>query len=332
MISVIVPVYNVEIVLHYCLDSILAQTYSDFELILIDDGSKDNSGKICDEYAAKDNRVIVRHIENQGVSHARNYGIELAAGEYILFIDSDDFVDKQYLEKLINLKKNYPKCDNIWCGFRTVDSYESPVSIQNIIYSEEKSVTLTSTKEIMTLHEKWLDAGPVCKLYNRRIVKANKILFDINLTLGEDLLFNFSYLDKTNGSIAILNEMLYNYLKLDDGTLSSKYYPDLFDIYRHNNAEMQKYLVRWKCDKDQICSFYNSCYFLYEKALRNTFYVDSKIKRKHRYNKSIIKSGEFSEAIEKSNCFIHPVYRMAYRCHSSRFVRFLDLIYSARKR
>ena len=106
MISIIVPVYNAERVLHYCLDSILAQTYSDFELILIDDGSKDNSGKICDEYAAKDNRVTVRHIENQGVSHARNFGIELAVGEYILFIDSDDFVNNQYLEKLINLKTN----------------------------------------------------------------------------------------------------------------------------------------------------------------------------------------------------------------------------------
>ena len=106
MVSVIVPVYNVETVLHYCLDSILAQSYRDFELILIDDGSTDSSGKICDEYAGRDNRILVRHIENQGVSHARNLGIERASGEFILFIDSDDFVESTYLEELIHLHQS----------------------------------------------------------------------------------------------------------------------------------------------------------------------------------------------------------------------------------
>lgn len=97
-ISVIVPVYNTEKYLHRCIDSILAQTFTDFELLLIDDGSKDNSGTICDEYAAKDSRVRVFHKENGGVSSARNLGLDNAKGEWISFVDSDDYTDSYFLE------------------------------------------------------------------------------------------------------------------------------------------------------------------------------------------------------------------------------------------
>ncbi len=99
-ISVIVPVYKVEQYLPACLDSILAQTFEDFELILVDDGSPDNCGRICDEYAKKDSRIKVIHQENQGLSGARNTGIEIARGEYITFIDSDDLVTENYLQVL----------------------------------------------------------------------------------------------------------------------------------------------------------------------------------------------------------------------------------------
>ena len=96
-ISVIVPVYNAEKTLRRCVDSILAQTFEDFELILINDGSKDQSGDICDEYAAKDSRVKTIHKTNGGVSSARNAGLRIAQGEYIAFIDSDDYIDNDYL-------------------------------------------------------------------------------------------------------------------------------------------------------------------------------------------------------------------------------------------
>ena len=106
VISVIVPVYNVEKYLHRCVDSILAQTFTDFELILVDDGSPDNCGKICDEYAEKDSRIHVIHKVNGGLSDARNAGIDWAFAnsnsEWVTFIDSDDWVDKYYLEYLYN--------------------------------------------------------------------------------------------------------------------------------------------------------------------------------------------------------------------------------------
>ena len=105
-ISVIVPVYKVEKYLHECVDSILTQTFPDFELILVDDGSPDNCGKICDEYAEKDSRVRVIHQENQGLSGARNSGMDVARGEYIAFVDSDDRVDIRYLELLLAAVKD----------------------------------------------------------------------------------------------------------------------------------------------------------------------------------------------------------------------------------
>lgn len=99
MVSIIVPIYNAEQYISKCIESILAQTYRDFELILVDDGSTDMCGKICDEYAKQDSRVHVIHQENKGVSAARNAGISLAKGEYIMFVDSDDFITENMLEK-----------------------------------------------------------------------------------------------------------------------------------------------------------------------------------------------------------------------------------------
>lgn len=101
-VSVIVPVYNVEKYLNRCIDSILNQTFRDFELILVDDGSTDQSGRICDEYKEKDNRIVVIHKTNGGLSDARNYGIDRAKGEYITFIDSDDWIKERYIEVLYN--------------------------------------------------------------------------------------------------------------------------------------------------------------------------------------------------------------------------------------
>lgn len=117
VVSVIVPVYKVENVLHYCIDSILNQTYKNFELILVDDGSPDNSGKICDKYAQKDNRIKVIHKENGGVSSARNCGIDAAKGKYICFVDSDDYPCKNYLFDMVNMCTKFDGCDLLMDGF-----------------------------------------------------------------------------------------------------------------------------------------------------------------------------------------------------------------------
>ena len=128
--SIIVPVYNAENELGKCIDSILAQSIEDFELILIDDGSTDNSGKICDAYEKKDKRIKVIHKINGGVSSARNSGLDIANGDCITFIDSDDYVDYGYLKKLYN-----PNVDMVLCNMKYMQSYKNNYRIlDNEIY------------------------------------------------------------------------------------------------------------------------------------------------------------------------------------------------------
>lgn len=153
-ISIIVPVYNVEKYLNKCLDSILAQTFEDYELLLIDDGSSDKSGNICDEYEKKDKRVKVFHKENGGLSSARNAGIDAACGEYIGFIDSDDYIDNDMFEQLYNdVTKN--DADVAVCGiyncYRNVVRLECSRNIYKIVDNEE-ALRLVLESKIVSVH------------------------------------------------------------------------------------------------------------------------------------------------------------------------------------
>ena len=118
-ISVIVPVYNVELYLRRCIDSILAQTFTDFELLLVDDGSTDRSGEICDDYARKDMRVGVFHNKNHGVAYTRQFGLEHVTAEYFAFVDSDDFIDQQYLFLLFK-EINSSQSDMTVCAYNEI--------------------------------------------------------------------------------------------------------------------------------------------------------------------------------------------------------------------
>lgn len=180
-ISIIVPVYKTEKYLRRCIQSILSQTFNNFELILIDDGSPDNSGIICDEYAKKDKRVKVFHQKNGGVSNARNKGIEHAQGTWISFIDSDDYVEKSYYEHLIQFSNN----DWIIEGFKT-DFYIE--KLNKISYSE------IDFCEFWNSHfHRLYSTVPWGKLYKKEIIRNNNIYFDSHIRLGEDLIFNLEY-------------------------------------------------------------------------------------------------------------------------------------------
>lgn len=138
LLSVVVPVYKVELYLNKCVDSVLSQTYTEFELILVDDGSPDLCGEMCDEYAKKDDRIKVIHKPNGGLSDARNAGIELAKGEYITFIDSDDWVDITYLEKLYNLMIETGSDISV-CNFIRTENEDVTIDSENIEISEYTS-------------------------------------------------------------------------------------------------------------------------------------------------------------------------------------------------
>lgn len=186
-ISVIVPVYNAERYLHRCVDSILAQTYTDFELILVDDGSKDSSGLICDEYAANDSRVRVFHKPNGGVSSARNLGLDNARGEWVNFIDSDDYVLSSYLGGLY---------DNCICESCMVMGYATLWENGSFRKENYKSRRCSTTDLSLAFIKNDLDrrTSPWGKLFNRKIIDSVLLRFNECLSLGEDAHFVFSYL------------------------------------------------------------------------------------------------------------------------------------------
>ena len=193
MVSIIVPAYNCIESLECCVGSIRQQTYTNFELMLVDDGSTDGSGELCDKLAAEDTRIRVIHKPNGGVSSARNAGIDAATGGYITFCDSDDYLEPDYLEALIQAAESNPDCGHIWCCFQTVTGYQKENAAPN--YTSAKSLLCYTLQDYMSLHEMWLDAEPWNKLYRTDIVQTAKVRFPEDLSLGEDWLFNLAYID-----------------------------------------------------------------------------------------------------------------------------------------
>ena len=205
-ITVIVPVYNAEKFLHKCICSILSQTYADFELILINDGSIDNSRDICNHYEQSDSRVRVFHKENGGVSSARNIGLGNAQGDWVCFVDSDDTLPCDALEMMIN----NDAVDLIVGGFmmnpKEVEEY--PIwGNSGAVSQEEISSFLNYNIDTILFRVPW------AKLFKRNIISKNYILFDENLRFGEDTLFVVSYLLHTK-SISLCNNICYNYYSI----------------------------------------------------------------------------------------------------------------------
>lgn len=183
-ISVIVPIYKAEKYLRKCIDSILAQTFTDFELLLIDDGSPDNSGRICDEYAEKDSRIRVFHKENGGVSSARNVGLDNARGEWIAFVDADDWVSENYLEQDFATKANL-----IQLGYNIVS--ENGKLTRSYRFKEKE---LTEKKLIYRYFVQKRNNALWDKFFSRDLISEQR--FDENVAVGEDFLFMLSLICK----------------------------------------------------------------------------------------------------------------------------------------
>ena len=199
LISIIVPVYNGEKYLADCLDSILAQTYSNFELILVDDGSTDDSFSICKNFEKKDKRVHVYKIKNSGAGGARNKGLELAKGEFIAFVDGDDVVSKDYLS---NLLAGINQETDLSCA--TYKNFSDRISFSDD-HCSAKEVSNVQAIEDLLLGK--LAAGPVCKLYKRELIR--ELRFE-NFAVAEDLFFNYQYL-KSCKNISTSSDVIYGY-------------------------------------------------------------------------------------------------------------------------
>ena len=231
MYSVVIPVYNASSSLKRCVDSWLAQSRSDLELLLVDDGSTDGSAGLCDELADSDPRIRVIHQKNSGVSAARNTGIQEACGEYVLFTDSDDYVAVDYLEKMVNCVDN-TGADLALCGFHHLfegaDIPKSPRSgVWELQHFKEMFLELYSMSYLNM---------PWNKLYRKDLMGT----FDTSLSLGEDLLFNLDYLSRCR-KIAVLSDKLCYYIQdLQKTSLSS--------VVRTNRLE----LARRVCEAAEV--------------------------------------------------------------------------------
>lgn len=221
-ISVIVPVYNVEAYLARCIDSILAQTFTDFELILVDDGSPDRCREICDEYAAKDSRIRVIHKENGGVSSARNLGIERATGYYVMFCDSDDVLPECTMEKLVDAARSFD-------GELVVGDFN------NILIDVEKN-TIRNTQSycrtyseidvanVESLYSFWTQNNMLSawgKLFIRNIIAQNDLLFNTDLIVMEDYAFVIDYLTFCK-RICMIPDVVYHYISMASSSIMKR--------------------------------------------------------------------------------------------------------------
>ena len=222
LISVIVPIYNVEKYLNKCIESIINQTYKNLEIILVDDGSPDNCPQICDEYAKKDGRIKVIHKENGGLSSARNVGIDVAMGEYLTFIDSDDYVEPNFIEVLYQSLVNND-ADISMCGINKIQADK----IQEIIVENQ-----ILDKDSFWNFFYYGNGTPIGVVAWNKIYKKN-IFKDIRYPLGkinEDEFVIHKIVDKCN-KISITNEALYNYIQRDGSIIHSKKSIKNLDVY-----------------------------------------------------------------------------------------------------
>lgn len=338
-ISIIVPIYNTEKLLKRCIDSILVQTFTDFELLLIDDGSKDSSSKICDEYAAKDSRIRVFHKENGGVSSARNLGLDNVRGEWITFIDSDDWIDSncfKYCSKQIENED-----DLFMFSFKWAQNHQLPDIVcdkkeefQAIIYEHINRITFTT---------------PGGKLFRTTIIKRENIRFDTNISSGEDTLFFLTYFSCVK-RMRLSSQEFYHYdISSSQNSLSKinsanwkkehylieKVFTEINKIERVHDVKLMEFKLlfsEWRINK--------YLYALKEQSLKNIQYYIHKVS----YDKilcQLVNDKNFLYEIDKYSLFASRtrfkqkilriiLYRIMIKYHliylSSIFIKYKELI------
>lgn len=277
-ISVVVPVYNAEEYLERCLQSILSQTLKDFELILVDDGSPDDCGLICDKYAEIDNRISVYHYPNQGVSAARNHGIEVSKGKWIAFIDSDDYVLPNYLQGLYQSAQR-SNADLIMTGIKHV--FEN--DLQQDIVREWSEITVK--KENLDLLYKnnilQFQKGPVIKLFKNEVIRANSLRFNEQLSRGEDALFVYEYLLHVN-VISVSSGSDYVYCRRGGSLLSQRLASFKKELYAY---ECMKSIILQLLRQVEIKHPYPKQYLVYwfDRVINSLYKGEEKYNFRQRY-------------------------------------------------
>lgn len=243
-ISVVVPVYNVEKYIHRCVDSLINQTLTDIEIILVDDGSPDNCSVICNRLAEQDSRIKVVHKQNGGLSSARNAGMKIATGDYIGFVDSDDDVEPDMYEKMFRVAEQH-NVDFIMADYLRFPSNGEPylktLNIDGGYYNREKIIKDIFPQLIMGEN---IDYGPLLSvwhcLYNRQFLEDNSLVFDEEVRWSEDNIFNAIMGYNCNSFYYMKGEGLYHYYN-NPGTITTSYRKGAWRVYKTMNEHLHNY-------------------------------------------------------------------------------------------
>lgn len=256
-LSVIIPVYNAEKYLNTCVESILAQDFSDYEIILVNDGSKDKSAEICDSLAINYSQISVYHKENGGVSSARNLGIDRAQGEYLMFVDSDDFIGEGMIADLMGEAES-KNVDYVLCGIEDKCSDgNNRVHIADLpareLFNRDyvvNRIIFDGCADYSYLRYPYVNSA-CASIYKRKIIVSNNIRFE-KRPMGEDWLFNMHYLEYAESAVYI-DVPYYKYLK-NDASAMYRYQPLQFELWLENRAYRKELISKYNLDVNQIAT------------------------------------------------------------------------------
>mgnify|MGYP000987662776 FL=1 len=270
LISIIVPVYNVEKYLKKCVDSIVNQTYKNLEIILVDDGATDNSGKICDELVELDNRIKVYHKKNGGLSDARNYGVERATGDYIGFVDSDDYIDAEMYERLYEAIKK-ENVDVAECNLKIVYPEKTD------FFTDQKYYQICNKQEYL---EEYLKIEKIFGSACVRLTKADiarKLKFPVG-KLYEDTYYAYDLIGIVDKYV-IVDNPYYNYLMRENSITNAKFNPRIFDLIEivekfHTNVYKNYPSLKEAADCRKMYAYFSvlNSILLEEDFKNNSFY------------------------------------------------------------
>lgn len=302
-ISIIVPVYNVEKYIRRCIDSLIAQTFNEIEILLIDDGSKDDSGAICDKYALKDNRIKAIHKENGGVSSARNAGLDNAAGTYIMFCDPDDYVESTWCEKLYSVMQK----GNISCAFCGYNSVK--------MSGEIKHTTCICNEGLTSIKKLYSSELIFCvwnKIFILAEIKQNNINFDESISKAEDSIFVLRYLQVKTGNIINVPEPLYNYAFDMPKSLTKRAISENWNLSCRFFKEVRKTMEIYKVSFSEYSDiYYSNVIAAILQSLNVLFDFNFSTNDLFVRGKGILNSEECKEAFKYGSFQdIHPIYKI----------------------
>ncbi len=309
LVSIIIPVYNAESTIIRCIDSIAKQTYTNIEIIVINDGSNDNTLDLLYEYKKRKDKIKIVNINNSGVSVARNTGLKIAKGKYIIFVDSDDCIKDNMVEKLVEMREKYNTfiiCN--YCILKKTKKYATDSKEYNIDYG----ISFQSDEDFCKLFiEMDILKAPWGKIYDADIIRKNNLIFETDISLGEDLIFNLNYL-KFIERIIYLKDKLYCYYVGNSNSLSKKYYDNMIDIQKKIVERIIQHIAQIKNCK-QIDEVYRNCLKMLMSAVTNELHkktniVDKYIQAKRRFADNIIQ--EYADFLYDKNMIEEKVFNI----------------------